>query len=175
MDHTDVGLRAAIRALSDVVAPVVGPEHAQARDQLRLTVDYLAFVVERLPHLHRRDRFELSHHLAMAQAVQSALGSIPASPLRTAIDAGREVLELAGPAASEVRQATATLCAAISAVVRDAAGMEMPIRREVERSVLRASKERIAFERAWYQPLGLDPDPHDVQPLTEFLPQETHS
>jgi hypothetical protein len=170
MDHTDVGLRAAIRALSDVVAPVVGPEHAQARDQLRLTIDYLAFVVERLPHLHQRDRFELSHHLAMAQTVQSALGGAAAPQLMAAIDAGRDVLALAGPATSEVRQATADLSAAISAVVRDSAAMKAPLRREVERRVLQASKERIAFERAWYQPLGLDPDPHDVRPLAEFLP-----
>jgi hypothetical protein len=170
MDHTDVGLRAAIRALSDVVAPVVGPEHAQARDQLRLTVDYLAFVVERLPELHRRDRFELSHHLAMAQTVQSALGGQPAPQLQGAIDAGTTMLQLAGPPTQALRQATAKLCAAISAVVRDAAELEAAVRREVERSVLHASHERIAFERAWYQPLGLDPDPQDVRPLAEFLP-----
>ena len=170
MDHTDVGLRAAIRALSDVVEPVVGPKHAQARDQLRLTVDYLAFVIERLPYFHQRDRFELSHHLAMAQSLQSALGGVPAPQLRTTIEAGRELLERAGPATSEVQQATANLCAAISAVVRDSADMEAPVRREIERGILHASKERIAFERAWYQPLGLDPDPHDVRPLAEFVP-----
>lgn len=170
MDHTEVGLRAAIRALSDVVAPSVGPEHAQARDQLQLTIDYLSFVVERLPDIHRRDRFELLHHLAMAQNVQSALGATPAPLLRTAVNAGHEVLGLVDPATCEVRQATANLCAAISAVVLDSANMEAPVRREVERSVLRATKERIAFERAWYQPLGLDPDPHDVRPLAEFLP-----
>lgn len=170
MDHTDVGLRAAIRALSDVVAPVVGAEHAQARDQLRLTTDYLAFVVERLPHLHQRDRFELSHHLSMAQAVEAALAGFSAPALSTAIDAGHKMLALAGPSTAEVRQATVNLSAAIAAVVRESAAMDTAVRREVERAVLHASEQRIAFERAWYLPLGLDPDPHDVQPLATFLP-----
>jgi hypothetical protein len=170
MDHTDVGLRAAIRALSDVVAPVVSAEQAQACDQLRLTIDYLGFVVERLPHLHLRERYELSHHLAMAQAVQAALQGADAALLSAAIDAGQQMLNLAGPTTDDVRRATATLSAVIAAVTRDAAAMEEPVRREVERSVLRLSEERIAFERAWYYPLGLDPDPNDVQPLAHFLP-----
>lgn len=171
MDHTDVGLRAAIRALSDVVAPVVGAEHAQARDQLRLTTDYLAFAVERLPVLHQRDRFELSHHLAMARAVQALLqGGAGATPLGVAMDVGQQVLALADATTAEIRQATAGVSAAVSAIVRESAGMPAPVQREIERTVLRVSRERIAFERAWYLPLGLDPDPHDVLPLTEWLP-----
>ncbi|WP_137919908.1 hypothetical protein [Hydrogenophaga sp. 2FB] len=159
MDHTDVGLRSAIRALNDVVAPVVGKEHAQAHDQLRLTTDYLAFVIERLPHLHQRDRFELSHYLAMARDVHAALPVSSAPALAAAMDAAQQMLERAGPSTAAVRQATADLSAAVSAV-----------QREVERAVLHASEQRIAFERAWYLPLGLDPDPHDVQPLAVFLP-----
>lgn len=170
MDHTDVGLRAAIRALSDVVAPVVGAEHAQASDQLRLTIDYLGFVVERLPHLHQRDRFELSHHLAMAQAVRAVLNGSAAPSLATAITVGQQVLALSDATTAEVRQATATLAAALATAVRESATLEARVQREVERCVLRISKERIAFERAWYLPLKLDPDPHDVQPLTDFLP-----
>lgn len=175
MDHTDVGLRAAVRALSDVVAPVVGAEHAQARDQLRLTIDYLAFVAERLPHLHQRDRFELSHHLAMAQAVRPVLqDGAGASALGMAVDTGRKALALPDATTAEVRQATAELGAALSAVVRESAAMTPAVQREVERTVLRVSRERIAFERAWYLPLGLDPDPHDVQPLTAWLPASRH-
>lgn len=170
MDHTDVGLRAAVRALNDVVAPVVGQEHAQARDQLRLTTDYLAFVIERLPHLHQRDRFELSHHLAMARDVHAALPGSSAPELATAMDAAQRMLERAGASTAEVRQATADLSAAVSTVVRGSASLVAAVQREVERAVLHASEQRIAFERAWYLPLGLDPDPQDVQPLAVFLP-----
>ncbi|MGB3072138.1 MAG: hypothetical protein WBC18_26580 [Ottowia sp.] len=170
MDHTDVGLRAAMRALTDVVAPVVGAEHAQARDQLRLTVDYLAFVVERLPYLHQRERFELSHHLAMAHDLHADLGANPSRQLKAAIDAGETVLKLGDPGTSTVRQATAALSAAVSAVLRDSTRLEESVRSKIEHHVLHASKKRIAFERSWYQPLGLDPDPHEVRPLAEFLP-----
>ncbi|MDO9438596.1 hypothetical protein [Hydrogenophaga sp.] len=170
MDHTDVGLKSAIRALNDVVAPVVGKEHAQARDQLRLTTDYLAFVIERLPHLHQRDRFELSHHLAMARDVHAALPASSAPELAAEMEAAQQMLERAGPSTAEVRQATADLSAAVSAVVRGSASLVAAEQRDVERAVLHASEQRIAFERAWYLPLGLDPDPHDVQPLAAFLP-----
>ncbi|QHE88120.1 hypothetical protein [Hydrogenophaga sp. BPS33] len=170
MDHTDVGLQAAIRALNDVVEPVVGKEHAQARDQLRLTTDYLAFVIERLPHLHQRDRFELSHHLAMAREVHAALPASSAPELAAAMEAAQQMLERAGPSTADVRQATAALSAAVSAVVRGSASLVAAAQRDIERAVLHASEHRIAFERAWYLPLGLDPDPHDVQPLATFLP-----
>ena len=170
MDHTDVGLRAAIRALSDVVAPAVDTSHAQARDQLRLTVDYLAFVVERLPYLHERDRFELTHHLSMARDLAADLGPTAPPRLRAAIDAGAVMLERSGSGTLEVRAATAELTGAISDVLHVSNDMSEPIRDSIERHVLQASKQRIAFERAWYQPLGLDPDPHDVRPLSELLP-----
>jgi hypothetical protein len=171
MDHTEIGLRAAVRALSDVVAPVVGAEHAQAQDQLRLSIDYIGFVVERLPHLHQRDRFELSHHLTMALAVREAIGSaVVPPPLSTAIGVGEQVLALADATTAELRQASATLAAVLAAVVRDSTTQAGHVQREIERCVLRMSKERIAFERAWHLPLRLDPDPHDVQPLSDFLP-----
>ncbi|MDM0032434.1 hypothetical protein QTI33_09885 [Variovorax sp. J22P271] len=169
MDNTDVGLSAAIRALADVVVPEVGPDHAQATDQLKLTIDYLRFVVERLPHLHQRARLELRHGVLAASTVQSAMQAPVTSPLGEAIDAGNAVLSDPDVSSSRVQQATAKLGAATAQAVRDAASLDEPIRQKVERSALRASLERIAFERSWYLPLRLDPDPHDVRPLSYFL------
>lgn len=169
MDNTDVGLRAAIRALTDVVAPTIGPGHAQASDQLKLTIDYLSFVAERLPYLHQRARFELLHGLEMATSVHSTIQAPSSSSLERAIDAGHAILSDPASAPSGVLKATADLGAAVAQAVRDAAGLEESVRQTVERSVLRASLHRIAFERSWYLPLKLDPDPHEVRPLSEFL------
>ena len=47
-DVTDNGLRAAVKALTDVVAPSIDPSDPLAKEQLRLVVDYLQFVRSRL-------------------------------------------------------------------------------------------------------------------------------
>jgi len=171
MDHIDVGLRAAIRALKDVVAPVIAPENAQAREQLGLCIDYLGYMAERLPHLHERDRFELSHQLAMAEAVRGIL-SDPAAPQPPdpAIDSGRAALQSANASTAEVRQATARVAASVSLAVQGSAQLDPGRRGLLERAVLAASRQMIAFERAWHLPLALDPDPHEVRPLSDFLP-----
>jgi hypothetical protein len=172
MDDLEVGVHAAIRALSDVVAPAVDPQSAQAGDQLRLAIDYLGFLVQRLDHLHARNRWELRHHLRMATALQPIVhprGAKETAEL-TASAAHADHLLSAGSASTEaLRAATARLAAAVSDLVGESADFDAATRSQVEQRVLRASQERIAFERAWYLPLGLDPDSHETRPLAEFL------
>ncbi|WP_218510374.1 hypothetical protein [Variovorax sp. dw_308] len=178
MDHTHVGLRAAVRSLTDVVAPAVDPQHAQARDQLRLTVEYLEFVLQRLDHFHERDLFELRHHMDLARQV---LAVVPASAmtcsaaLGSALEQGKSALAEVNAAATTLRNATGALAAAVAQAVRAAPQMDASARRNIETCVLRASKTRIAFERSWYLPLGLDADSHEVLPLSEALRLQVES
>jgi hypothetical protein len=168
MDHTAVGLAAAIRALRDVVAPAVDPAEAQAHDQLRLTIDYLRFLQQRVDRLHDRERFELRHHLDLARTLRQLVDpccSPAAGALEHAIAAGTRALGLPGASMQALRDATAALAAAASGVVRDAGRLDAASAREMERCVLHHSRKRIEFERSWYLPLGLDPDPQHVQPL----------
>ncbi|MCL4183038.1 MAG: hypothetical protein KJ011_06280 [Burkholderiaceae bacterium] len=171
MDHTAVGLRAAIRALSDVVAPALDPGHAQARDQLRLSIEYLEFVLQRLDLLHERTAFELRQHLAMAQDVHAAIEGLDlacGTELAAAIERVQRAPQHASPLQT-LKAATADLAGAVSSVVREAPAFDEAVRQRIERRVLRASQARIAFERSWYLPQGLDPDPHEVRPLPEVL------
>jgi hypothetical protein len=172
MDDSQVGLQAAIRALSDVVAPAVDPQHAQAGDQLRLTIDYLRFLAQRMDHLRTRDRYELGQHLQTAGALQplaqSARLKAAAGLAASAAHADR-LLSSAEASAESLRAGRAQLAAALCEVVRESAGCEPSTRRQIEQQVLRSSQDRVAFERAWYLPLQLDPDAHDTQPLSAFL------
>ena len=172
MDHTSVGLRAAARALSDVVSPAVDPENAQAREQLRLAIDYIEFVLERLDFFHDRELFDLRHHLGMAKAVQriiSPLALTRGAALAAAIERAERTLPERRTPVLAMKDATAGLAAAIAALVQEAPRLDDKVRMNIEQCVLQASKERIAFERAWYLPLGLDPDPHEVQELMEVI------
>lgn len=171
-DVTENGLRAAVKALRDIVAPAISHADPLAIEQLRLVVDYLEFVRQRLDFFHERDRFELDHNLTMARALD-ALG-VPGSDgtmalLGSAIQDGANAYALAAASSPALKSAAATLAAAIRELIRESAGFDAQIRRRVERCVLDATDERITFDRAWYLPLGFDPAGGDVPALADLL------
>jgi hypothetical protein len=172
MDHTDTGLRAVVKTLRDVIAPAVSSADPLAQEQLRLSIDYLEFLRGRFEFLHDRERFELRHHLGLARALlglAAPVSSATATAMSASIDAGDRTAIDAAATTRALKAATAALAAAVAATVRDAAGMEASVRRAIERCVVTMSDERIAFERAWYLPLGFDPAPGEVRPLPDIL------
>ena len=171
MDSTDIDLAAVIRALTDVVTPAVDPDAAQAREQLRLSIDHLRFIALRIDHLHDRALFELKDHLQLAEAVLTALDrdSRRCAALTAAVTAGASVLPTVASTLIELRTASSALAAEISEVIRglDDAGPDM--RRAAIEAVVAGSVERVAFERSWYAPLGIDPDRDDLPSLQQVL------
>jgi len=162
MDHSDNALRAAIKALEEVVAPAVDPADPQAAEQLALVIDSLRFLRDRLDHLHDRARFDLSHHLALAHAV--ADGELDAE-----IASAAAVYERPGARTPELRASTARLAAALRTLVRDAATADEATRRRIERRIVEGERARIEADRAWHLPQGFDPDPSSVAPLEHAL------
>jgi hypothetical protein len=171
MDHTDTGLRAVVKSLTDVVAPAVNPGDPLAGEQLRLVVDYVEFVRNRIDFLYDRELFELRHNLGIGRAMRDILArnsGAGAAALTTGL-ADAECMHLkVGVSIRKLKTTTAALAAAIASVVREAAGMDEPVRRRIERCVLDAMDERIAFDRSWYLPLGFDPAPGEVAKLQDL-------
>lgn len=171
-DVTDNGLRAAVKALTDVVAPSIDPTDPLAKEQLRLVVDYLQFVRSRLDFLHDRARFEMNHHLATAQALQ-ALSAPFSSENRDLLDAtvsaGLQAQASVEASTVSVKEVSASLAAITRELVREAASFAAEWRGPIERCVLMAANEIIRFERSWYMPLGFDPAPGEVEPLASLL------
>jgi hypothetical protein len=180
VDRTDVTLQAVIRALTDVVTPAVDPKDALAREQLRLSIDHLRFLALRVDRLYERALVELRHHLHLAEAVITALPtqSDRTEHLDREVAEATEVLASAGATPATLRAATAAAAAAISGIVReldDAAPEDASaaaVRPAVVRAIVAGSAERVAFERSWYAPLGIDPD-HDELPTLDQLLQAT--
>lgn len=171
-DVTDNGLRAAVKALIDVVAPSIDRADPLAQEQLRLVVDYLEFIRCRLDFLYDRDRFELGHDLALASALQRMHPPCAASTallLNAAIEAGTLAESVVGTSTVALKAASAALAAATRELIREAAAFATEVRSAIERQVIEASSERIRFERAWYLPLGFDPAPGDVPSLAAVL------
>jgi hypothetical protein len=162
LDHTDTTLGAAIKALDEVVAPAVDPRDPLATQQLRLVVDALRFLRERLDYLHDRYRFEVRHHLALGEAIvpdaaECSAGS--ARTLREAIEAGAAVLARADARDPELRRASAALAAAIRTIVRDTTGADSESRRRIEQRIVAETRRQTVADRAWHWPQGFDPDP----------------
>lgn len=170
MDHTDTGLRAVIKSLNDAIAPAIDPSDPLANEQLKLVTHYLEFLRNRLEYLHDRERFDVAHHLAIGRQILSA--GAPAdhpdvAALRDAVDAARQ--RLGDPATSTrvLKAHAANLAARIARVVDDAPAFDPAVRRRIELCVVDAMQERVAFERAWYLPLGLDPRPDTAPNLDQ--------
>ena len=170
MDHSDVALRSVVRALSDVVDPAVSPDAALAKEQLRLSIEYLKFAITRIELLHERAVFELRHQLRMAQAVRRAVdGSSATAVLDGPIARGESLATVTSPPIDDLRRASAALAAGVSAVIRELETSDRHIRPHLIRLVATASRERVVFERSWYAPLGIDPDPEEVPDLAGLL------
>lgn len=172
MDQTDTGLKAVIKALTDVVAPALDPNDPLAREQLRLAVDYLAFVRIRVDYLHGRERFDLRHYIGIARAMLAAgLPTMrPETKQMIAALAPAEALASAPSALThQVRESAMDLAYAVAAVVRAAPELPPEVTRAVQRIVLEATAPKLDFERLWYAPIGFESEPPSGKKLDDFL------
>ena len=147
-DHSDNGLRAVIKALTDVIAPALDPTDPLAREQLRLAVDYLEFIRLRLDSLYGRERFELRHSLTLGDALLSIAELDGRTHLEVAVVHGRAAYEKEGIDPLALRRATAHIAAAVRESIRANPEQDETTRRAVEATVINHSRERIAFERS---------------------------
>ena len=168
-NHADNDFRAAAKALLDVVAPAIDPQNPLARQQLKLVVDWLDFYRSRLPYNQDRERLELQVQLETARAIATAVPEAEIAMLHTAIDAAATVHAALGPRPVEVRAVTAGLEDEISALVRRSPDFAEPVRRSIERIVVRDAKTILDAQRAWFLPQGIEPDPDAIPPLEVAL------
>ena len=172
-DHTLNALSAAARAMDDVIFDAVDPGHPLAREQTRLVSKYLKLLQSRLEYAYDRNRFELGHYTDLAADLLADAGTLSpaiAEALGVAVAEGRRLRDLPGARAPDLQAAAQRLAAAVTALIRTAAGAEPALRQRVEGTVLGASKALLDAQRAWFLPQGWEPDPTVVPPIeTAFV------
>jgi len=171
-DHSINALRAAARAMQEVVLPAVDPSHPLAREQAALVAKFLSLFAERIDHACDRNRFELLHYLGIAQAQLDdarQLSPAIADALVQAVRAGSALRDQAGVPVQTVRDAAQELAAVLTALVRTAAAAEAPLRGRVEARILEASKQLLDMQRAWFLPQGWEPNPKAVPPIDQVF------
>jgi hypothetical protein len=180
----DAMLNAAVRALDELVAPGLDPANPLAQEQLRLVLRFLGLIRQRAGHEHRRQRAELAMALAQVQALQAAAAPWPAvlpgevhARLVAALADGRSAFADADAEDAALQQAAQALDALAATIVRFAPAMPEAQRLAVERQVLAGAQPLLALRRAWFSPLGLDPEPASVPDFRQALQaalQATH-
>lgn len=171
-DHTDNALRASIKALDEVVAPAVDAANPLAVEQLRLVSRFLGFLRSRLQYQAERERFELRHYLALANTLRgdaALCAPTCATLIGEAIDAGAMLVDRVDASTQDIRAAVDRLTAALGVLVRSVADADPALRQRVERAVVAASKSLFDVQRAWYLPIGFEPDPEQVPHIQTAL------
>jgi hypothetical protein len=171
-DLTDNALRASIKALDEVVAPAIDASNPLAVEQLRLVSRFLGFLRTRLQYQAERERFELRHYLALTNALRGDAASCAppcAALFDEAIAAGATLVDRIDASTQDIRTAVDRLTAALSVLVRSVADADPVLRQRVERTVVAASKSLFDVQRAWYLPIGFEPDPDQVPSIEAAL------
>lgn len=172
MDQTDTGLKAVLKALTDVVAPALDPRDPLAREQLRLAVDYIGFVRARVDYLHARERFDLRHYLGIASDILRT-GLPDDAPevvlLRKALAPAERLADDPAVLTAQLRDAAMELGFAVSAVLRTLGEYRADVASEIRRAVLAATANKLEFDRHWYAPIGFEGPEFEVKRLEEYL------
>jgi hypothetical protein len=172
MDHSINSLNAAVKSLTDAVAPAVDETDPLARQQLALVVDFLDFLRDRLPYLHKRSWVELVAARELAEGLVDDVRAVDpetADKLTGAAGSADSLISRPSTTTTELDQATAELQALLRDVVRQSVGAPEAVRRRLARAVIRDSEASDALYHSWYVPLGFDPYPERVEPLADVL------
>lgn len=171
-DHSLNAIRAAAKAMEEVVLQAVDPAHPLAREQAGLVARTLRLLEQRLDHAYPRSRFELTHACELGEAL--AVAPYDISPAITAAllastRAGRELLASHAARPSALQAAATGIGQEVAALVRTIHEARPDLAEPLERLVLEHSGTWLDMQRAWFLPQGWEPDPARVPPLETLL------
>lgn len=170
--YLDNALRAATRALQDVVAPAVDPGNPLAQEQLKLVLRFLSLVQLRSDQVAARQRAELQAAAELAHGVAPHAGGCPAdlrAALAGALADAQQLLARVDADGPTLQHVANQLDALVASLVRHAPQLADADARALQRAVLAGSARVLALRRAWLAPLALDPEPATVPDLATLL------
>lgn len=170
MDQTDTAIRAIIKSLGDTVAPALPEADPLAREQLRLALDYLAFLRLRLPDMHQRERADLRHQIALANGIAAAGATGNHAAAMTGLRRRAETLAAdPGAGTGAIRDMAMDLAFAVAGVVQTLADQTPETASRIRHTVLDETARKVELERLWYAPIGFEPSPLDQSRLRDLL------
>lgn len=171
-DHSLNALRAAARAMEEVVLPAIDAQHPLAREQAGLVLRFLHLFEQRLDHAYQRNRFDLARACELGEALLAPPFDIsPAisSALCAAVNTGQELLWTPSARPSALQAVSTEIGQLATALIRTLASVKPEISGQVERLVLEKSGAWLDMQRAWFLPQGWEPDPSAVPSLDQLI------
>lgn len=153
----DVQLQVSLRALNDVVAPILAQANVDkhAVEQLQLVIATLSFLKLRLPDARRFARTELRTYASLAIGASELSGGDV--DLASAVASADAVLLDPEADTYDIERATRTLRDQVTAFYSRSA--DKPFANELERLILTISGDHVDQCRQWCAPFGFEPRP----------------
>jgi hypothetical protein len=172
-DHNAHALAAAVKALTQVVAPSVDTRNPLAVEQLRLVAMYLDFLVQRRPQERRLAWKNLSLQHELARQASLLIGTaFPAIGQRLLDAAARAEAQLRLPIApaSHWEQLHGEMAELLAEAIAAAnGGGDTALRDALESLVVSHAKEQLLLHRAWFLPYGFEGRPESLPTLESML------
>lgn len=171
-DHNTNALGAAVKALSQVVAPSVDPRNPLAVEQLRLVAMYLDFLAQQRPHERRLAWKDLSLQCELARQAGSLLGTVLPDISRRLLDeVARADEHLRHPVspASHWERLNGKLAELLAEAIAAANGGETALHDELQSLVLSHAKQQLLLHRVWFVSYGFEARPDSLPRLEDML------
>jgi hypothetical protein len=161
----ELALQAALKSLTEVIAPALDPADKMAQEQIGLVIGLLTLVKTRLPIAFAYNCDELVRLVGLAETIGPAAAS---QSLAHALGEGAATLARAQASPHDVEHAIDRLRTEIGRVAGELAMQRHDAARVAVRTILDASSAQLLRERSWVLMQGWETDPGSL-PLLETL------
>lgn len=160
----DLQLAVVLRALKGVVWDSVPIDDISARENLRMSIGTLEFVLQRHSLQSLRAAAELRNAIDLAEKVAAIAGD---PELDEALGAAKLMADGTLDDAKSLDRRRTRLSAAVCDSVERA--RDQTVKRKIAEAIILASKDLCDLARAWYLPAGFEADPNLVPSLEQVL------
>lgn len=160
-----IAIKAALKSLTQVIAPAIDPDNKLAQEQFGLIVGLLTLIGDRLPLEFHYDVDELRRLTRLGHDLQEiAVSAALAEP----VTGGEDVLARAAASPDELIAAIAALRSAIGQTAQQLSARSDPVSQRGVRAILANASEQQLRERSWLLLQGWETNPASV-PAIETL------
>jgi hypothetical protein len=171
-DHITIALAAAVKALTQVVAPSVDSRNPLAVEQLRLVAMYLDFLAQQRPNERRMAWKNLKLQCELSRQCAKLLSDkFPqiAIQLQTAVAQADQCLQQSISPVAEFDRQHAQLSEILSLAIAKVNAEELSLADTLQILVVFHAKQQLLLHRVWYLSYGFEAHPEQLPCLEEML------
>lgn len=162
-----IALKAALKALTDVVLPALPADNQMAQEQGHLIVALLSLIADRIGTEFAYDKDELARLIGLGDQLNGD------TPFAEALDQARAILAKAGASPADLQATIAMLRGAIGQQATALSARSDAEAQAASKAILQSGREQTLRERSWLLSQGWEVDPASVPPIAALLDNES--